>query len=249
MRSQGLRLAYLAATGDVHSPKFLSLLSKALNGWTGSEPCLVLLAGDLVYKGQLHGLQPLVRMIKERFPRSRIVAVFGNEDYEDIRERMKSGFREILWLDDDFSVFECKQGDREMPVAVVGTQGALDKLTPWQKKHKPQLEKVFRERPVLVERLIMEARKHSSRVVLLSHYALSKATILGEDPRIHPYLYSRLMERVVVKSRPDAAIHGHAHKGRPYAVVGGVAVYNVALPLNKRIVEVPLRPGIEEFFK
>ena len=54
------------------------------------------------------------------------------------------------------------------------------------------------------------------------------------------------MEAVIKRRAPDVVIHGHAHNGRRTASVGGVPVYNVALPLWRSLVEIRLEPrGLE----
>jgi predicted phosphodiesterase len=222
------------AFSDVHSPRYVSVLSEALKKYSGPEPCLVFMAGDLVDKGKYLMLAPVLRLVRSRFPRSRLVAVFGNEEYESVRGRLRSEFPEVEWLDDEVKVYECGG----VKVAVVGTQGALERPTRWQARNMPHLYKVYRERPRIVARLLREARNAADVVVLLSHYGLSRATVVGEDPRIWPYLYSSLMERVLSEARPDVAVHGHAHMGTPRALVAGVPVFNVALPLNRRLVRV-----------
>ncbi|GAB6148614.1 metallophosphoesterase family protein [Stetteria hydrogenophila] len=236
-------MVVLAAFADVHSPVYLGLLRSALAG-AGFKPCAVLFAGDLVDKGRAAAAEPVASLLREKWPGIPVVAVPGNEDYEEVMDEIKRRTPGFKWLEDEYTVVDCG-GEA---VAVVGTRGALDRLTRWQRRHKPHLERVYRERPQLIARLIDEARREAGRVVLLSHYALARATLRGEDPRIWPELYSSRMERVVAEKRPDAAVHGHAHKGTPRALVAGVPVYNVALPLNRRIVEVELRPrGLEAF--
>ena len=175
-----------------------------------------------------------------------MAAVPGNEDYEEVMGEIRRATPGFAWLEDEYRVFDCPWGS----VAVVGTRGALDRLTRWQRRHRPWLARVYRERPAVVARLIDEARREADRVVLLSHYGLARATLRGEDPRIWPELYSSRMERVVAEKRPDAAVHGHAHNGTPRASVARVPVYNVALPLNRAIVKVALRPpGLDAFLR
>ncbi len=226
----------LAAVSDVHSPRFLPLLREALESWGDGEPCAVLLAGDIVDKGRAPMVEPVVAMLRRRFPSARLLAVFGNEEYEQVRPVLRRLAPEVTWLEDELAVVDCG-GSR---VGVVGTQGALERPTRWQARHMPWLARVYRERPRRVAELLRRARGEADYVVLLSHYGLARATVVGEDPRIWPYLYSSLMEEVVRRERPDAAVHGHAHKGTPRAVVAGVPVYNVALPLNRRLTPVRL---------
>ncbi len=111
----------------------------------------------------------------------------------------------------------------------------------------PWLEETYKKRPAVIRKLVIQAKKEADHVILLSHYALAKATIIGEPANIWPEIYSPDMERVLKEARPDAAIHGHAHRGKPFALVGTTRVYNVALPLNKRIVPVHVTSGILSF--
>lgn len=238
------RLALLAAFSDVHSPRFLQMLRNALSEWNTDEPCAVLMAGDIVDRGNVAMMGPVVREVSGKWPGARLIAVFGNEEYYQVREELRGSYPQVRWLDDELEIVECG----EISVGVVGTSGALERPTSWQRRHMPWLEKVYRERPARIEALIKEARGVADAVVLLSHYALARSTIIGEDPRIHPYLYSRDMERVLKRARPDVAVHGHAHKGTHFSLVDGVPVYNVALPLNRKVVEIRLssarKPGL-----
>ena len=224
----------IVAFSDVHTPRYLPLLSRALQEYEGPNPCIVIMAGDLVDKGRHLMLNPLLRIVRRRFPESRLVAVFGNEEYESVREVLRRNYLDIEWLDDEFRIYECSG----MKVAIIGTQGALERPTRWQARNMPHLFKVYKERPRKIASLILDAKKEADVVVLASHYALSRETIKGEDPRVWPYLYSSLMEKVVIEAKPHVALHGHAHNGTPFALVSGVPVFNVALPLNKRVVRV-----------
>ena len=236
----------LLATADIHSPRYLSLLSKAL-ARVNTDPCAVLLAGDIVDRGNVAAAAHVFSLIRQRLPGKPIIAVFGNEEYHDLEDEFRKRYPYVTWLDDEYTTIECREGGQ---IAIVGTRGALDRPTPWQRRNMPWLERVYRERPTKIARLIDEARREAGRVVLLSHYALSRATIRGENPRIYPYLYSRAMERVIAEKRPDAAVHGHAHRGTPRGSVAGVPVYNVALPLVSVPVIIRLaRRGLDEFLR
>jgi len=231
------------ATSDVHSPRYLQLLREAIEADNACGARLVLLAGDMVDRGSVEALAPALGLLRRRYPGARIVAVFGNEEYHDREAAFRHRYPEVAWLDDEYSVFDV--GGES--VAVVGTRGALARPTRWQRRHMPWLERVYRERPRVVAELIRRARREADKVILLSHYALARATIQGEPLSIWPELYSPDMEKVVAREKPDAAVHGHAHRGTPHATVAGVPVYNVALPLNKRIVVVEPRRSLGEW--
>ncbi|MEB2836412.1 MAG: metallophosphoesterase [Desulfurococcales archaeon] len=236
----------LYATADIHAPRYYALFREALARLSreAGEVCALILAGDIVDSGKASMLEPVLRAIDSELGAVKVVAVFGNEEYEEVRDTLKRiSAGRVEWLDDSVTYVECN-GER---VGIVGTSGALDRPTRWQRRHKPHLARLYAERPRIVEGLLSEAKRNADRVVLVSHYGLSRATLRGEDPRFWPEMYSSALEDVVRRLRPDAAVHGHAHNGTPYALVGGVPVYNVALPLNRRIVEVKWRRGLEAF--
>jgi len=46
-------------------------------------------------------------------------------------------------------------------------------------------------------------------------------------------------------------VHGHAHNGIPLAFIDSIPVFNVSLPVNKKIVQIDLdnlpKPGLMKF--
>ena len=235
----------LLATSDIHSPVYLQLFRKALHNLKQNEKwCAIILAGDLVDKGRAEMFDPIVRFIRETLGETRIIAVFGNEEYEEIKERLRKSYNKIIWLDDEYTIINCDNTS----IGVVGTQGALDRLTSWQRRNKPFLRKIYDERPIKIKKLILDLKDKVDYIVLVSHYVVSKRNLVGENPKMWPEMYSSKMERVVVETKPNVAIHGHAHNGSKFSMINGVPVYNVALPLNKKIVEIKFRHGLEAFF-
>src|SRR2546422_183130 len=78
-----------------------------------------------------------------------------------------------------------------------------------------------------------------ARVALL-HYAPCRATLEGEPLEIFPFLGATRLSGPLDQLRPTLALHGHAHRGNLRgATRGGVPVYNVALPVLRRL-EKPL---------
>ena len=79
------------------------------------------------------------------------------------------------------------------------------------------------------------ARLETRRKVALLHYAPIRETVEGEPPEIFPFLGSTRLEGPLNRFNIDLAFHGHAHNGQPEArTSGGVAVYNVSLPVLRR---------------
>jgi len=235
----------LAATADMHWPKYQSLFISAL----GQFPAyidIVLLAGDLVQSGDKSQIHPLLSKLKERKLECPIYACFGNDDYEDIEEDLREAARGLInFLDDELEVVTI----RGVRVAIVGSRGVLDQPTFWQSRNIPDIRTRYTERVGKLDRLLAEARSKAEHVILLSHYAPTFTTLRGEPVRAHPQMGSQRVERLLHKHGPTLVIHGHAHRGSRRAWVGTVPVYNVALPLCQEfvVVEFPQPRGLERF--
>lgn len=243
--SKGAPVPKLLATSDIHSPIYLQLFRKALQNLKRKESwCTIILAGDLVDKGKAEMFHPIIKFIDETLGDIKIVAVYGNEEYEEIRNKLRKLSKKVIWLDDEYTIIDCK----ETSVGIVGTQGALDRLTSWQRRNKPFLRKVYDNRPEIIKELVFLAKKEADYTVLVSHYVISKRNLIGENPRMWPEMYSSKMEKIVIDTKPNVAIHGHAHNGSKFSMISGVPIYNVALPLNKKIVKIKFRRGLEAFF-
>jgi len=71
----------------------------------------------------------------------------------------------------------------------------------------------------------------------------------GEKEAWRPQLGSKRLESVVLRRRPDLVVHGHVHKGIPFAELQSgpttiesfvetrrpIPVYNVAFPVTRRV--------------
>ena len=83
------------------------------------------------------------------------------------------------------------------------------------------------------------AKLRTSPRIVVMHYAPIQETVRGEPLEILPFLGSSRLEEPVNRYGATALFHGHAHHGALEGrTLGGVPVYNVALPLLKR-----QRPG------
>lgn len=237
-------LPRLLATSDIHSPEYLELYVRSLSA-VRDRPCLFLFAGDIVDRGQVRAAAPVFEAASRLG--GRLVATFGNDEYQEVWGELRSSYPQVDWLADELKVYDCDG----VSVAVVGTPGSLDQPTRWQRAHLPDIERVYSERVSRVRELLVRAKGEAEVVVLLSHYAVARANLKGEDPRAYPYLYSSKMERVVREVRPTVAVHGHAHNGVSFSLVDGVPVYNVAFPLNRSPVWVSgsVRVGLEAFLR
>lgn len=232
----------ILAVSDVHSPRYLMEFIAALNRRRGecSSVDLVVFAGDMVYKGRVEALKPVLEAIRSACGEKPIAAVFGNEEFIGLEERFRRMYPEVAWLDDEKRVFELG-GVR---LAVVGTRGSLERPTRWQRAKMPWIARVYRERLSRIEALLREARREADTVILVSHYALTWRTLEGEPRSIWPEMGHRGFEEVIRRTRPDAAIHGHAHKSRVLETrIDGVPVYNVAFPARRDVTIIEVGPA------
>src|SRR5688572_17124822 len=86
------------------------------------------------------------------------------------------------------------------------------------------------DQSVRLERAL--SRLHTKQRVALLHYSPIKATIMGEDPELFPFLGCSRLEDPLNRFKVDVVFHGHAHNGTPAGeTTAKVPVYNVALPL------------------
>ena len=76
----------------------------------------------------------------------------------------------------------------------------------------------------------------SERAVVVLHYAPILDTVAGEPLEIFPFLGATRLSGPLDQLRPNLAVHGHAHRGTLRgATGGGVPVFNVALPVLRRL--------------
>jgi len=222
----------MLAVADVHSPRYLNLFIASLSQIATSsiEIDVVVLAGDMVDRGRIEYLKPVLEAIHKNICRDRyvpIMAVFGNEEYFDKEEEIVRKFPDVIWLNDNFEELEVKGAK----ICFVGSRGVLQKPTRWQQKHIPNIAEMYRERVTKLKELLRVCRARCDKVILVTHYAPTFQTVKGEPPAIYGYLGYPLLEQCAQYERPDIAIHGHAHNSKVLrAVVNGVEVYNVSLP-------------------
>ncbi|MEM4667250.1 MAG: metallophosphoesterase [Thermofilum sp.] len=224
------------AFADVHAPRFLPLLSRSLRELEVGGVELVLVAGDVVEKGEWRVCSSVEKLLERRAPGVPVVAVFGNEDYEEVREKMREECPGFRWLEDAALPLDLPSGR----VVVVGTTGSLDRPTRWQERNVPGVRELYRARLERVEALLKSAGQ--GVVVLLTHYPPRCRTLEGEDVRFWPEMSSRGMREVVERAQPDAVVHGHLHESRVHRdFIGSTPVFNVSLPAVGGAVVLELR--------
>jgi Icc-related predicted phosphoesterase len=212
------------------------------------EPDIFLLAGDIYeYRNpEIYGLiLDFLRLKKWDCP---IIAVFGNREFdEDIDEIKKICKDRITFLDDESIELKIKN----KKVGIVGTRGSLDIPTWWQSTHVPDIRKAYLERIKKCGELL-ESLKADIKI-LLSHYAPTYKTLVGENPKIYSGLGSKKFENVLIKTNTNFAVHGHAHYGAPLAFVDSIPIFNVSFTVNRKIVEIDTdnlpKTGLHKFVK
>ncbi len=226
----------IAAVGDLHCrADTRKNIAEALHG-VDQEADALLLAGDLTD----HGTPEETDWLVEELGRLKIekCAVLGNHDFETgqesiVRKKLCDAGVHVLdgegWEHDGLGV-----------AGIKGFAGGFEHA---------QLQR-FGEAPLkqFVDACISEELKLEnalfqlrSRVrVALLHYSPCRPTLEGEPLEIFPFLGATRLSGPLDQLRPMAAFHGHAHRGTLRgATRGGVPVYNVALPVLKRL-EKPL---------
>jgi len=232
----------IVAFSDVHGPRYMGYLKASLNSLRDAE--LLVLAGDIVDKGETGHFKMVLDTVREVYNGS-VIAIFGNEEYDERKEQLKSIDRSVMWLDDEMVILEVSGYD----VAFIGSRGALDRPTRWQEQNIPGIRDHYAKRLEKLGELLKSASKSAEKVVLVTHYAPIGPTLEGENPKIWNQMGSRLLTRLIIKNRVDVVLHGHAHNSiKVQAQLGATRVYNVALPAVRAVTRVPIaRVGLEAF--
>jgi Icc-related predicted phosphoesterase len=227
----------LAAVGDIHGREFLESFRDAIA--TLPEPDLFLLAGDVTDHNRIEEFGEVVAAVKARVS-CPIVCVFGNNEYAADHGKYRQAY-DMIYLDDESRTFEV--GGKS--VRIIGSTGSLDEPTWWQRNNLPGIAQEYEHR---VRRLDQLLAGEDFRL-FLTHYPPTFATMGGEKEDWRPQLGSRRLEKVVLRRQPDLVVHGHVHKGIPFAEIREgqatleafdgerrlVPVYNVAFPVTKAV--------------
>ena len=232
----------IAATSDVLSPRFFGQFVDSLEKLQ-QRPDLFLMAGDMIYRGAVGEYEKIYNALFGKIT-CPIVACFGNNEFQSVRDQLKQKYREIRFLDDQSIIL--RVGTRS--VGIFGSTGGLDTPTPWQQTNVPNIQRLFKMRYDMADKHL-ERMRVEFRILLL-HYAPTYKTLEGENPRFFSSMGSKVWENILVKRKPELVIHGHSLRGSRIAWVDTVPVVNVAFPLNKGIVLIDtdkLKPGLQKF--
>jgi Icc-related predicted phosphoesterase len=225
----------LAAVADLHCRqdqhgRFRELV-RAVNG----EAEGLVLAGDLTDHGTLAEAETLAEALAMlRVP---CAAVLGNHDFEggQVREIVRIlGQASVEVLDGDHAVF-----DKRIGIAgVKGFGGGFDRGM-LQAFGEPVVKAFVQE--AVNEALKLEAALAQLDVpkkIVVVHYSPISETTAGEDPEIRAYLGTTRLATPCDSFGAVAVFHGHAHHGAAEGrTPKGIPVYNVAMPLLKRVMD------------
>ena len=239
----------IGALGDVHGKKNLPLVE---NDARRLESCdLLLLAGDLTENNDVDEYGLVISRLRE-LTDAELVAVFGNEEYDEQHEEYRKRYP-VTFLEEERKDLELDG----VKVRIVGSTGSLDRPTWWQRTHMPGAWERYRDRVGEISGLLV--RDEAEVLVLLTHYAPTYATLEGERESAFPEMGSLALEKVVIERRPDLALHAHAHKGKATAKLARaqrsledfsetsseVAVSNVSMPARGKVTFFEVKKGSE----
>ncbi len=231
----------IAAVGDIHGHENLESFHGDLERL---EPVdLFLLAGDTTERNDIEAFGAVLEAIRESVD-APLWAVFGNNEYAHDHPTYIARYADkfgVRFLQDEDAVFEAR-GKR---IRIVGSLGSLDRPTWWQRKNMPHLDGEYKRRVGDLDRLL----KGDDARMLLTHYPPTYVTMGGEKEAWRPELGCKALEPVLVRRRPTLVVHGHIHRGIPYASLGPaggtldaftgdagpIPVHNVAYPVRNAV--------------
>lgn len=238
--TEGLSKVRVAAIGDLHCPRTSNEDLHVLFDALGDRADVLLLCGDLIDYGKPAEARQLAQQLPD--PRKLpMLAVLGNHEFECGQQQEVAnifGGHGVTILDGTAVVVK--------GIGFAGVKGFCGgfgehALQPWGEAILKQFARESVEEALKLESALAKLRTLSR--VVLTHYSPILETVLGEPTEIVPFLGSSRLEEPVNRYGVTAVFHGHAHHGRTEGrTMGGVPVYNVALPLLRR--RFPDRPPI-----
>lgn len=222
----------IAALSDTHCTRQSQGLLAPLLHQAAAAADIMVLCGDLTDYGLPDEAQVLAREIQG--VRAPVVAVLGNHDFESGHADEVKAILTVAGV----TVLDGESIELH-GVGIAGIKGfaggfGRHTLGPWGE---PAMKSFVHE--AIDEALKLEsalARLRTSQRLALMHYSPVRGTVEGEPPEIFAFLGSSRLEEPLMRYPVTAVIHGHAHKGSPEGQMSnGVPVYNVALPLLRKL--------------
>jgi Icc-related predicted phosphoesterase len=222
----------LAAAGDLHCTTESRGHLQEMFAQASSEADLIALCGDLTDYGLVVEAEVLAgELAAATVP---MLAVLGNHDHESgsadqVADLLRGAGVKVL----DGDAVELAG------IGFAGTKGFAGGFGPhalgaWGEPAIKAFVQVAIDEALKLETAVARLRT-ATRVVLL-HYSPVQGTVEGEPEAIYPWLGSSRLEEPIDRYEVATVLHGHAHYGAPEARTrGGVPVYNVSLPVLRRL--------------
>jgi Icc-related predicted phosphoesterase len=227
----GKRVIRIGALADLHCSKNSQGHFQPLFTQASELVDVLLLGGDLTDYGlpeEAHILARELVGVKLQF-----VAVLGNHDFEAGKEE------EIQHILADAGV-KVLAGDtwEIMGVGIAGAKGfaggfGRGTLGAWGEPVIKQFVHAAVDEAMKLEAAL--ARLRTPHRIALLHYAPIETTCEGEPREIYPFLGCGRLAEPLSRYPVTAVFHGHAHRGSLEGKIGNAPVYNVSLPLLRRL--------------
>jgi len=223
----------IAAVGDLHCTRASQGHLQPIFADVAERADVLLLCGDLTDLGLPEEARVLARELTGVSVPA--LAVLGNHDVEAGRQE------EVVHLLEEVGVTVLDGEAREIKgVVFAGVKGfcggfGRHTLEPWGEPALKSFVAAAMDETMKLEKAL--ARVRNAPAVALLHYSPVVDTVAGEPPEIFPWLGSSRLEEPLDRYGVTLAFHGHAHRGSPEGRTrSGVPVYNVALPLLRRVI-------------
>jgi Icc-related predicted phosphoesterase len=231
------------ATADIHAPDYLNEFRKKLSEkCRTTRPNILFLAGDFVDRGKSQYMPQVIETLEE-CGADYYIAVFGNDDYEEVRPALKKvSARIITWLEDSIINLEIK----DLVLEIFGTTGILDEPTRWQSRNIKGIREIYQKRLEMLKEFAEKEKDRGTIRIVLTHYPPTYKTLVGEPRFAWRQMGSSKAEKIIRETQTiDYIIHGHAHKSKVLETkIGSTTVLNVAFPARKDIVEVKIKAAL-----
>lgn len=210
------------------------------------QPDLLLLAGDMYEFESPENYETILDFIDLRGWKCPIVGVFGNREFDEDKDIIRSVAKGRMTILDNESIVLNIGGKK---VGIVGSKGVLDVPTWWMFANIPDIKDIHSDSRKKLEVLLNDLKCDIK--IFLSHYAPTYKTLRGENKKIYGNLGSQKMEEVLTNTKTTFAVHGHSHYGIPLAFVNSIPVFNVCFLINRDIVKIDTdnlpKDGIHKF--
>lgn len=222
----------VAAVGDLHCTKTSQGVFQRVLSHVSEQADVLVLCGDLTDYGtedEAHILAKELTM-SVKIP---IVGVLGNHDYETGNQNQ---VRHIL-SEAGVTILD-GEACEILGIGFAGVKGfaggfGRSTLGAWGEEGIKAFVREAINEALKLEAALARLRTHQ-RVAIL-HYSPVASTVSGEPLDLYPFLGTSRLEEPLSRYPVNVVFHGHAHSGSPQGqTVGGIPVYNVAMPMLRR---------------